>query len=453
MGAGTFDDLIGSVDALSYAQRAGRLAEVELAMRQLEAEAAVLIRALDRDGGFRTDGHLTVGGFLRGELRWSKQQVAARRRLGTLVTEVPAVVEHLHAGSIGVAQAHAFGRAAANPRCGGQLADHAEVLLERARTLSFEGFHADIVTWERLADADGANRDAALHHEHRRLDFMLFDGVGTLLGQCGGLDHVELSEILEHYHHAEWLADWEWATQHYGADVAGSMLPRTNAQRSWDALMRMARDAVSTPAGAQPPEPVVNLAMSVTHAEQVLAALGLIPEAGASASHAPQPDQPVDEWRCGTTDGTPLSPFEIAQAMIHGRVRRVVFDSAGVVVDFGRLQRLFDGPARQAVLMQFPTCVFPGCNRPASDCHADHLTDWQHGGLTNQANGAPLCPRHNQLKNHGFSVWRDPNGVFHTYRPDGTEIAPAPPPPGTSPPTVQGCDPPACTSPDLRRSA
>jgi hypothetical protein len=76
----------------------------------------------------------------------------------------------------------------------------------------------------------------------------------------------------------------------------------------------------------------------------------------------------------------------------------------------------------------------PGCNRPASDCHADHVVDWQHGGPTNQTNGAPLCPRHNQLKNHGFSVWRDPAGVFHTYRPDGTEIAPAPSPPGTSPP-------------------
>ena len=207
------------------------------------------------------------------------------------------------------------------------------------------------------------------------------------------------------------------------------MLARTDAQRSWDALMRMASDAVSTPADAQPPEPVVNLCITATHAEAELARLGLIPE-------PPTPELPVDEWRCGTTDGTPLSPFEVVQAMLHGRVRRVVFDSAGVVVDFGRLQRLFDGAARKAVLMQFPTCIFPGCNRPASQCDADHLTDWQHGGRTDQTNGAPLCPRHNRLKNHGFSVWRDPAGVFHTYRPDGTEIAAPPAPPGTSPPTI-----------------
>ena len=115
METGTIDELIGTVDALSHAQRVSRLAEVELAMRRLEAETAVLVRALDRDRGFRADGHLTTGGFLRGEFRWSKHQVAARRRLATLVTEVPAVIEHLHAGAIGVAQAHAFGRAAANP--------------------------------------------------------------------------------------------------------------------------------------------------------------------------------------------------------------------------------------------------------------------------------------------------------------------------------------------------
>lgn len=437
MVAGTYTELVDTIESLTPAQRMARLGEVEQAMRRLEAETAVLVRAVERDRAFRSDGHLSVGGFLRGALRWSPQQATARKRLATLVTEVPAVIEHLHAGTIGIAQANAFGAAAANPRCGGQLVDHADVLLESARTLGFDQFHTAIATWERLADADGADRDAATHHDRRRFDLSFFDGTGYVFGHGGALDYTELAEIFEQYRHAEWLADWEDATQHYGEDVATSMLARTDAQRSWDALMRMARDAVSTPLGAQPPEPVVNLCITAQHAEAELARLGLISGAHAGAApHAPLPGQPTDTWRCGTTDGRPLSPFEVVQAMIHGRIRRVVFGSAGVVTDFGRLQRLFTGAARQAVLMQFPTCIFPGCNRPASRCEADHLTDWQHGGGTNQVNGAPLCARHNQLKNHGFTVWRDPNGVFHTYRPDGTEIAPAPPPPGTAPPTI-----------------
>ena len=40
-------------------------------------------------------------------------------------------------------------------------------------------------------------------------------------------------------------------------------------------------------------------------------------------------------------------------------------------------------------------------------------------------NGGPACARHNRWKQqHGFRTWRDPTGQWHTYRPDGTEIAP-----------------------------
>jgi hypothetical protein len=427
----TFEGLRERITSMSGAERQSRLVEVEREMRRLEAEIAVLVRSAERERGFREDGHLTVGGYLRGELRWSKQQVAARRRLARLIDEAPAVVEHVHAGAIGVAQANAFARAAANPRCGGQLVDHLELLLGHARSLSFDGFHTAIRAWEQLADADGANRDAAACHENRFVSLSFFDGVGRIHAQCGALDYEAVTKVFERYERAEWLADWEDAKARYGEDVAGSMLARTNAQRAWDAFMKMIEDAVSTPSGAQPPEPIVNLVWSEQHAEAQLARSGLIPE-----PTAPPTNQSTNDWRCETTSGLSVSPFEAMQALLAGRLRRVVFDSAGVVVDFGRLQRLFDGAARNAVLLQFPTCVFPGCNRPTHTCEADHLVDWQHGGTTDQRNGAPLCDRHNQLKNRGFTVWRDPNGVFHTYRPDGTEIAPPAPPPGTSPPTV-----------------
>jgi Domain of unknown function (DUF222) len=427
----TFDAMQERIASMSGGERQVRLAEAEREMRRLEAELAVLVRSVDQDRSFRSDGHLTAGGFLRSELRWSQQQVTGRLRLGRLIDETPTVVEHLHAGAIGVAQAHAFGKAAANLRCGGQLVDHLELLLRHARSLSFDGFHTAIRAWEHLADADGSNRDAAACHENRCFAMSFFDGVGRIQGQCGALDDEALTKVFEQYQHAEWLADWEAAKERYGEDVAGSMLARTNAQRSWDAFMTMLNDAVSTPPGAQPPEPIVNLVWSEQHAEAQLARSGLIPE-----PVEPFTNGSTNDWRCETTSGVPVSPFEAMQALIAGRLRRVVFDSAGVVVDFGRLQRLFDSAARKAVLLQFPTCVFPGCNRPADGCEADHLVDWQHGGRTDQRNGGPLCDRHNLLKNRGFTVWRDPNGVFHTYRPDGAEIAPPSPPPGTSPPTI-----------------
>jgi hypothetical protein len=221
----------------SGAERQARLADVERELRRLEAEVAVLVRAEERDGGFRADGHLTVGGYLRGELRWSQQQVAARRRLARLIDETPTVIEHLHAGAIGVAQANAFGRAAANPRCGGQLVDHLDLLMRHARSLSFDGFHTAIRAWEQLADADGANRDAAACQENRFFSLSFFDGVGRVQAQCGALDYEAVTNAFDQYQHVEWLADWEDAKARYGEDVAGSMLARTNAQRAWDAFM------------------------------------------------------------------------------------------------------------------------------------------------------------------------------------------------------------------------
>ena len=40
-----------------------------------------------------------------------------------------------------------------------------------------------------------------------------------------------------------------------------------------------------------------------------------------------------------------------------------------------------------------------------------------------------MSPAHHQIhhsrrKEHGYVVWRDPAGRWHTYRPDGTEILP-----------------------------
>ena len=90
-------------------------------------------------------------------------------------------------------------------------------------------------------------------------------------GRCGALDSAAFSEIFEQYRHAEYLADWHHAVARYGVADAGMHLPRTDAQRSWDAMMRIANDAVSTPPGAQPPEPVVNLACDLDTIEAFLA--------------------------------------------------------------------------------------------------------------------------------------------------------------------------------------
>ena len=65
----------------------------------------------------------------------------------------------------------------------------------------------------------------------------------------------------------------------------------------------------------------------------------------------------------------------------------------------------------------------PGCRH--RHCQIDHSTAWDDAGTTTPGNAGPLCGWHNRWKTRGYTAWRDPDGHWHTYRPDGTEITAA----------------------------
>lgn len=52
--------------------------------------------------------------------------------------------------------------------------------------------------------------------------------------------------------------------------------------------------------------------------------------------------------RCETAAGSPVHPDDLLAATIHGHVRRVIYDGAGVVTNLGRRRRLFTGADREA---------------------------------------------------------------------------------------------------------
>ncbi len=126
--------------------------------------------------------------------------------------------------------------------------------------------------------------------------------------------------------------------------------------------------------------------------------------------------------KCETNTGVPVDPFDMMVATTIGTVRRVVLDSAGVVVNMGRKQRLFTGALRDAVMMQSKRCTCAGCSVPAAHCQADHTLPWANAGPTNTDNGGPACAHHNRWETTGYTTRRDPNGHWHHHRPDGTEI-------------------------------
>lgn len=416
-----FVDVVAEIEAMTSADVLLALRDEVLVQRRTEARIAALVRKLETDRAHTADGHASVRGLLRAEYKASDAEITHAVRCARLIDDLPEVMEALYAGEIGVAQARALGQARSNPRCGDRLVDHADILLGHAKTLCYDDFHLCVRRWEMLADADGAHRAAEATHERRRVSIVEHEGVGHIVGSGGALDTAEMIEIWQRYCDAEFTADWTATTQLHGDEACTALMPRTDAQRRWDALKQIFLDAAATPAAAQRPEPTLNIVIDAATFEATLARMGLVPDP-ADSSQPPLPQPPVDRWRCETRDGTLVDPCQAVAAALHGHVRRVVLDAAGTVIDLGRRRRLFTGSAREAVLLQSCRCVWPGCHLPAGRCQTDHNQPWQHAGPTRSANGSPLCARHNRWKNHGYHVWRDPNGSWHTYRPDGTEI-------------------------------
>lgn len=179
------------------------------------------------------------------------------------------------------------------------------------------------------------------------------------------------------------------------------------------------------------PTPVVNVVVGFDTLGRILArrGLGVEPE-------APRPEDVMVE-RMESSTGVPLAPDDVIAACLSGVVRRVVIDSASVVVDAGRKRRLFTGVARELALLLWQHCGHLGCTVPADQCEVDHMDEWDaDGGGTDQENARPRCGTHNPFKSkHRLRSVRDPNGYVVDYRADGTAMLPVGRrAPGTDPP-------------------
>src|SRR5687768_15551766 len=108
--------VVEELEASETTARVARLRSIELEIRRLEAELAACVGSLDRAEVHRVDGHASLRGFLRAELRWSEGQITNRLRTARLVNDLPDAMQALWAGEIGVAQVYALAAARANPR-------------------------------------------------------------------------------------------------------------------------------------------------------------------------------------------------------------------------------------------------------------------------------------------------------------------------------------------------
>jgi hypothetical protein len=132
---------------------------------------------------------------------------------------------------------------------------------------------------------------------------------------------------------------------------------------------------------------------------------------------------PADGPGAATTGlGAAISAARARMLACDGTVTRIVIGPDSVPMDYGRTHRVVPPHLRRAVELRDQCCVFTGCEAPAWWCDVHHVLHWADGGETCLENSALLCERHHTKVHHGFWIERDPDGRWHTYRPDGTEI-------------------------------
>ena len=416
-----FDALTAAVGELDDDALTARFRELELEQRRVAAEMASVVAETQRRNVHEVDGHHSLAGWLRANANWSGSQVSRARRVARLVADLPSVGAELLAGRIGVAQAEELARVRANPRCGDQLGGSIELLLEQAVRLSFDDFRACVRRWEMFADLDGAHRDRAASIEARRAAVLPFgDGVAVAASGGSRVMAAEFKAVFDAFVEREFRADVAERTKLHGSDAPAALLARTDPQRRFDALLAIFRAGVAANEARGPLPVTVDMIVDQWTMETALAGHGL----GDDPDDLVEPD--LSTRRCETSTGIELLPDDIVAALLHGHIRRVVVDSARVIVDAGRRRRLFTGTARELAKLFMHHCEYLGCAVPATYAEVDHISEWErHRGNTDPENSAIACGGHNRTKHRlGLEGFRDDDGHLHIRRPDGTWMLP-----------------------------
>ncbi|MEM9749274.1 MAG: DUF222 domain-containing protein [Actinomycetota bacterium] len=440
-----FTQVIEKTVGLSDDALDARIRELELERRRIEAELAASVAVADQRRLYGRDGHRSVSGYLRATINRSRVDIARLRSAAELVADHPALGDAWLHGDVSLAQVSEIARGRRRPGVNDRFDEFVPLLTDHARELPFADLQLCVERVVSRLDDDGTCRREA--DERRTAHLVEIDG--TLDGRIsGGGDPTVTAATLtvfDAFVEREYRLDLEAVRRSEphgsdGSDGSGSRppgvhLPRTAGQRRYDAFIAMARAAgaaldagIPCGVGDWSPDLRIDVLFTAEHFAQMLSEHGLAPadldgELRDATDLLDDPASVLDR-RCETTTGIQLDPHDVLRSALDATVRRVVVDSAGVVVDLGRTQRLFSGSARAAATLLIRTCEHAGCEIPGDWCEVDHADEWHDdGGSTDQANARILCRWHNRWKHRsGFRVERGVDGRSCTVRPDGTIV-------------------------------
>jgi hypothetical protein len=415
------------------------LEQLELESRALDARRLAVRAAAESRQTPALDGHKSTRAYLRAVCNQPSQVALAEVRRARLCRDFRQVGEALSAGRIGVGQIDELVRIRRNERAARYLDEAAvDVLLEHAEHLPIRSFTTVVERWLMWADPDGAWHDQSESIDHRAAHVVDANGEVSI-GVMGGdaLTAEKLRNIFAHFVEIEFRKDCESRRSEHGDRADEHPLPRTDAQRRFDAVVAIFERAYVAAADGKLPDPVVNLVCDQRTLHDLLCRAGIVLADGEQLDLDLLSRQQIDavlaefvndpagmlSRRCETSSGQQIAPRLLIQALLTAQVRRVVLDSKGTIIDLGARKRLFTGNARIAATLLEQFCQHPGCEVPADRCQIDHNQSHTAGGRTDQVNARPECGPHNRHKyEHGWRTRRAANGRTYNIRADGTLI-------------------------------
>jgi hypothetical protein len=350
---------------------------------QLDALDARVVAAADQAGVWAAGEHANCAAMLRSQHPNRHRGDSYRRvRHGRHLAGMPHAAAAMEAGHITTDHVRVLATCL-HARFEGRFAEFEQQLVSYAVEFSYPHFCRLVQMWKDAADASEPDLRDRKDQQAREVHLSrTFGDRGTLSGTLTPTARVVVETELARLCDQLFEQDWAEAVERLGeGTITKDDLQRTPAQRRHDALVMMALRSAS--AGPSTPDVGVTIYVHCTP-EELEAAL-------ADEPCDPEEAEGFEERIRELDDETPISRGTLARLALGAHIRRVVHGAQGEVLDFGRRRRFFTPTQREAMAVRERWCRC-GCGLPARRCHADHVVEWRHGGLTDLANAAPRCP-------------------------------------------------------------
>ena len=359
---------------------------------RLDARLARAVRAAELSQAAERDGLKSTGSWLRGHCRLPGREAARLVRNGRALEHLPVLAEAHDAGLVTAAQVAVAAEVTTPARRAAAVAQRVDlgeidaILTAVALEQEHDALVVVVRRYRNALDPDGPEPDPT---EGRRMSVVRHaDGTVSFHLHLDAVGAERFSTAVEAHVQADRPAGDE----------------RTRAQRLADGAVQLADTALAT--GTTPQLRGVKPQVVVKVDAEDLA---------------------TGEGSAELGSGSLVSAARARWLACDGAIARVVMGPDGVPLDVGRDHRLATRGIRRAAEVRDGGCVFAGCGAPTWWCDVHHLVHWLDGGPTSLENSALLCERHHTKVHSGFRVDRRPDGRWHTWRPDGTEITtPAP---------------------------